>query len=192
MNGRLNLFQEAGILLILLSSLLFLGSEVLGAYRIARLEALTQQLESRLPPPSEGDPEQYSDKQMPVMTLDGSDFCALLQVPAHSVSLPVADSWEKNAISRQPQRFWGSVYDDSLVIGGSNRQGQLDFCAKLDTGDKIVITDMSGTQFSFEVSQIQRKTHADTPTLLASTAPLTLFTPDTLSNGYIIVYCLRQ
>ena len=122
---------------------------------------------------------------MPVLQLEGEDFCGLLEVPSYGVSLPVGGEWEEGRVSVYPRRFWGSVYDRSMVIGGSGRNGQLDFCAKLDLGDTLRFTDMEGTRFSYEAVRIDRKKQIDAEELLWVRWDLTLFSYEETSGSYI-------
>lgn len=188
MRGKLNFLQKLGTLLVFLSFSLLISLEIFEIWNTSAVEALTGQMISRLPPASEGDPQQYSDSEMPVMILDGKDFCALLRVPAFGVSLPVGNTWEEGSLSRYPHRFWGSAYDNSLVIGGSSQQ--FDFCGKLDIGDKILVKDMTGAEFSYETTGIERHPHADVETLLERQEDLTLFVRDDVSQGYIMIQCV--
>lgn len=190
MMGRLNWFQKLGFLLILLSGLILLGSELMAGRNRAQTEKLIEQMEAILPENGQGLPEVYSDPAMPVLQLEGEDFCGLLKVPSYGVTLPVGSEWDDGSIAAYPRRFWGSAYDRSLVIGGSDRKGQFDFCARLDIGDKVRVTDMEGTCFSYEVVRIDRKKQLDAETLLENQWDLTLFTQESDSRNYILVGCM--
>lgn len=189
MKGKLNLPQKLGALLILFSCLILLGSEGIAAYHRHAAREIVGQIESRLPGPREGDPKNYSDAAMPVLQLGGSDFVGILEIPAFGVSLPIGNTWGRSEASRYPCRFQGSAYDSSLILGGIDKKGQLDFCGKLDLGDRIIVTDMTGTEFSYEVIRIDRRKAADSSTLTESESHLTLFARNTTSAGYIIVRC---
>ena len=81
-------------------------------------------------------------------------------------------------------------YGNSLIIGGSSQKGQFDFCEKMDLGDKITITDMTGTEFSYEVVRIDRRKNVQTETLQEGSYDLTLFVQDRISRAYIIARCM--
>lgn len=189
MNGKMNLLQKAGLLLVLVSSVLLLGSELMAARNQTVTKKLTVQIKANIPVISEGDPENYSDAGMPVLQLEGKDFAGLLQVPSFGVNLPIGSSWDVAAVSQYPCRFWGSAYDNSLIVGGSGRKGQFDFCGKLDLGEKILVTDMAGARFSYEVVRIDRRNHADMECFEESEADLILFVRESSSRSYIIVRC---
>lgn len=190
MKDKLNLLQKLGLGLILISCVLLLGSEFFTIRNRSSAQDLAGQLESFLPERCEGDPENYSDISMPVLQLNGTDFSGLIQVPAFGISLPMGNHWDRTAVTKYPCRFWGSLYDHSLIIGGSSGKGQFDFFGRLDLGDKISVTDMTGTKFSYEVVRIDRRKNADIETLQETAYDLTLFVHDSSSLDYILVRCL--
>lgn len=186
MKGKLNFFQVFGLLLVVLSAAILLGSRWLANRHSDQAKALASEIKANLPQISEGDPENYSDPAMPVLQLPEGDFSCLIEIRSFGIALPVGSSWDAAGLSLYPRTFWGSAYDSSLIIGGSS---QFDFCGKLDLGDEIRITDMTGAQFSYEVSRIDRRAHVDLDTLQADGSHLTLFVKDDSAGTYIIVRC---
>lgn len=189
MKEKLNFLQKLGLALILLSGILLLGSELLVSWNRAENKALVTQIKAALPEASEGDPENYSDADMPVLQLAGKDFVGLLQVPSFGVHLPIGSTWSPGRVLRNPCRFWGSAYDNSLILGGSSQKGQFDFCGALDLGEKILVTDMTGARFSYEVAKIDRRQHAEMETFRETDSDLVLFVKENSSGAYIIVRC---
>lgn len=92
-------------------------------------------------------------------------------------------------ISSRPGRFWGSIYDGTCILGGSNQEGQFAFCSRLDVGDDIVITDMQGVEFRCCVERIDRSQSADFEQLYHADYPLTLFVREKYESRYIVVRC---
>lgn len=178
-----------GFLLILSGALLFAGSEFLAARNQKVAEDTAGRILALLPPVSQGIPENYSNPDMPALELDGTDYTAVLQIPAFGISLPVESAWGDGKCDACPRRYWGSAYNRSLIIGGSPAKGQFDFCARLDIGDKITLTDMAGARFSYEVVRIDRRSQAGIYELSENTPDLVLFVRDSASVGYIIVRC---
>ena len=189
MKEKLNFLQKLGLFLVAVSALTLLGTEFLASRQGENARNLYSQIRSDIAQTYEGDPGDYSDPEMPVLHREGENFVCLLDVPAFGIRLPVAGQWDSNRINRYPCRFWGSAYDNSLILGGSNWKGQLDFLDKLDLGDRLVITDMTGGEFSYEVTEILRRGHTDLETLQQIRGDLTLFARDPASTGYIVVRC---
>jgi hypothetical protein len=148
------------------------------------------QLKSLLQPRVPGVTDQFTAMDMPVLQLDGRDYVALLEVPAFSVALPVRSTWGTLASQACPSRFSGTVYDSTLVIGGSDRQGHLDFLSAIENGDLVLVTDMTGAQFTYRVSRITHSRTASAQMLLQDNADLTLFAWDSTSLEYVIVRCV--
>lgn len=82
------------------------------------------------------------------------------------------------------------AYDNSLVIGGADHPTQFGFCAEIQHGTAISVTDMAGAQFSYTVSRIDRAKHAETSWLQSGEYDLSLFCRDTYSLEYIVVRCI--
>ena len=125
---------------------------------------------------------------MPVLELSGRDYVCMMEVPGFGVSLPVCDDWSDRSEVANPCRYWGSCYDGSLIIGGG-RMAQLEFCAQLDLGDRIVVTDMRGQEFTYFVTGISRTESLTFDRLREGEHPLSIFTRDGYSNRYILVRC---
>ena len=143
-----------------------------------------------LPDRTPGVPGAYSDSVMPVLEINGADYVALLEIPAQGVVLPVSDQWNSMGLSNSPARFSGSAYDKSLVIGGVDHPKQFGFCDEIEHGVVITITDMTGVQFSYIVSRIDRSKHAQTQWLQNEEYDLTLFCRSAYSMEYIAVRCI--
>lgn len=126
---------------------------------------------------------------MPILQIDGVDYAALLEIPAFDIRLPIANNWNSQKLSDPPARFSGSVNQEPLVIGGADEAYQFGFCDKIENGTPITITDMTGAQFSYTVSQIDRSNSAQAQWLMKTDWDLTLFCRDKLTLEYIAVRC---
>lgn len=179
-----------GVVLVLggLGLGLFFGVKTyLGPEKSQRVAA---QLEAMLPERTRGVPTETEDP-MPVLEIDGVDYVALLEVPGYGVKLPVSDEWNTKNLYTAPSRFSGSAYDSNLIIGGNDLK-QFSFCAQIENGEKILVTDLTGAQFSYTVVAIDRAKHAEAQWLAEEGNDLTLFCADTYSMGYIAVRCVQS
>lgn len=177
--------QILGILLVLAAA----GVVLLGAVNSRRTKDIVLQLEQSLPQRFTGYEGIYTDAAMPVLQIGGEDFVGILDVPGFGVKLPVGGSWDSGKTGTWPCRFWGSAYDGSLVIGGSGQPGQLSFCEEIDMGDMLTFTDMTGAEFDYRVTWVERSESAQTQWLIQETCDLTVFARDPLSLEYIAVRC---
>ena len=187
MKKRFNLFILLGALLIFAG----LGAMVLTQNsaeknRISATET-AEKIMAVLPPATEGIEGMYSFSEMPAMSVDGTDYIALLKAEKYGVKMPIANRWSKNSAEKHPCRFTGSCYDGSMVIGAG--EVHFAFLAQLDIGDKITLTDMLGAEFNYTVEKIFRSDSAESEKLTAGDYPLVLFTFNSKENKYIIVNC---
>lgn len=186
---NVSFLQILGIGLILCSAALLAFQHFRAGAAERKSQAVVSQLEALLPERTPGIPGNYVEPAMPVLELDGEDFSGLLDVPAFGVTLPVGSSWDTGKLGFYPCRFWGSVNDNSLVIGGTDQQGQFDFCDQIHPGASVTVTDLTGAEFTYSVTRVDRAKHADAQWLCCEAYDLTLFARSTYSLEYIAVRC---
>ena len=155
-------------------------------------ERVVAKMESLLPGPVEGEAGQYPDTGMPTLQIDGVDYVAMIEVPAFQVKLPVANYWDSGRLADSPARFSGSAYDSTMVIGGADYSRQFAFCDQIDLHTTVILTDMTGVQFTYQVTAVQRSDSAEREWLADESCDLTLFCKDSYSMDYIAVRCRRK
>lgn len=178
-----------GIALIVASLLAIVVLQVRNHIGAKKTQTALAQMEQLLPERSSGIPGVYPNANMPVLQIGGMDYVALLEIPALGISLPVADQWDPDKLFDSPARFSGSAYDHSLVIGGTDTSDQFAFCDKIGNGTRITVTDMTGSQFTYEVTSVDRAKKAESVWLQDPEYHLTLYCRDTYSMEYIAVRC---
>ena len=75
-----------------------------------------------------------------------------------------------------PCRYWGSVYDNSLVILGHNYLDHFGRLKSLELGDPIQFIDADGNIYRYEVVQQETLEKTDVDAMQDSPYDLTLFT----------------
>ena len=188
--------RKIPIALILGAVLIFVSLSFVITYQIRihvgekQCRAVASKMQELLPERSLGIPGTYPSLAMPSLQIDGTDYVALLEIPSMNVSLPVADKWNGKKLFDSPARFCGSAYDSSLVIGGRDQEHQFAFCDKIDNGTVVIITDMTGAQFTYTVKRVDRSDSAKSAWLADGEFDLTLFCRDAYSTKYIAVRCV--
>lgn len=134
-------------------------------------------------------PDGKGDTVMPSMELDGNDFSGIINIPLYNTELPVCNEWDKNNVGKYPHRFTGSIYDNSLIIGGSDNIGQFDFMKNISVGDNVHFTDTMGGRFSYVVSSIRITDDVSLDSLSNDDADLTFFARNSYGFDYTVVRC---
>lgn len=176
-----------GIVLILLSMSLLIFWQSRIKRNAEALSVYVQTLEELIPEVQSAVIEPRVNNAMPSLNVHGNNFIAILELPANDASLPVGASW--SVMDAYPCLYTGSAYDGSLIVGTSNQKGQFDFVKEISVGNAVYVTDMTGNQFSYKVTDIQYCDHADNQTLSSESDDLTIFVKNIYAFEYIIIRC---
>lgn len=176
-----------GILLIVGSLALLLWWQISIGNAAHRMDTYVAKLTERMPAPEPAILEERADNRMPSLRVDGNDFIGLLEFEGMAKVFPVGGDWSGNG--QFPSRYWGSIYDGSLVIGASNQRGQINFAKALMNGDRVFLTDMTGNRYSFYITDIFYRKQADNEDLISEESDLTLFVKNIYGFEYIIIRC---
>ena len=188
MKKRFPIAIVLGSCLVLISFILLIIFSLQGYFGAKKAEAVLAEMEQILPDSYQGSAG-TQNTYMPTLQINGEDYMAIVNVPSFGITLPVADKW--NAKLDLPERFYGSAYNNTLVIGGADDASQFSFCKKIEHGATVIITDMTGAQFKYEVIAIARASSASADWLITEDADLTLFCHDLYTMEYIAVRCKR-
>lgn len=131
------------------------------------------------------------DMAMPSRIIDGIAYIAALEIPALGLELPVADDWDYEKLRSAPCRYAGSAYRDTLVIAGHNYAAHFGSLYKLAAGDAVVLSDMDGNVFRYEVAEILTLEATAVQAMRESEYDLTLFTCTSDGFARVAVRCLR-
>ena len=190
MNKKWN-FQKiclwAGFCLIAAAAVALLGYQWSITAAGSRAEAYVQAMDSLIPTPQGAAVESRRDNTMPLLSLDGTDFVGILEMPAYDSRLVVCGTWGQP--EKYPCRFGGSIYDSTMCIGATTQKGQYDFYREISVGDAISFTDVEGNRYAYTVADIRYEKHADQDALQSRNSPLTLFIKNVYATEYILLFC---
>lgn len=178
-----------GFLLIIGAVALMVLGQISQGSAAQRAEALVREIRRLTPPVHRGTVYDRANTAMAAMEVEGMDFVAILDIPGCGRELPVFGHWETGKIPSFPCRYTGSIYDGSLIIGGSDNAGQFDFMKVISISDSVSITDMTGARYGYTVTDIRVTRDVSTGSLRSQDADLVLFARNTATLDYTLVLC---
>lgn len=182
---RLLLVAGSILAVITILSLLLWQTNLLASHQQAA--DYVNLIKTLIPEPQGAALEERTNNDMPVLSLDGTDYIGILEMPRYNSALPVCGDWSRYA--RFPGCYLGNVYEGSLQIGGTSRKGQYDFFREISVGDAVYFTDMTGNYYQYTVRNIRYAQHADQQIIKNEDAALTLFIKNIYAFEYILVFC---
>lgn len=192
-SGTLTLLLTlAGIGLILFAVLGVVTDSILVARADQRAHKIVENMRMLMPDAADGVPDDRVNLTMPMLELDGENFIGLVEIPKYESALPIYGEWDTSKVSDFPCRYMGTLYDGSLILGGSDNQGQFDFTKLITNDDVIYVTDVSGIRFSFVVTEVIKTTDVSTENLTAGEADLVLFARNTYALDYTVIRCVLK
>lgn len=187
------------LLLSVFGMILVIGAVILTVFQSVRQNktaadnrAIVEKLLTVMPPVHTGERDDRVDMNMPMLEMDGENFIGILEIPLYGKQLPVCGSWSRYKVSAFPCRYYGNLYDGSLIIGGSDMVGQFDFLRTVSIGDSVLLTDMTGGRYLYTVQWVHRTSDVSAENLMSDTADLVLFARNSYSLDYSVMQCSLQ
>ena len=126
---------------------------------------------------------------MPVVDVEGRSFIGTVQVPSLGLLLPIQSEWAKENAKVSVCRYEGSAYENDLIICGHNYAEHFGTLNELTTGDSVIVTDMNGKSFYYEVVNIETLGAYDVEEMKSGEWDLTLFTCTVGGSNRVTVRC---
>lgn len=171
--------NKSGYIYILIGALFIVAAAILLRHNLSESQAAGDESEKMLEELMEQMPDQVLDAEsgdMPVVDVDGHSFIGTLEIPSLGLLLPIQNEWSKANAKYAICRYKGSVYENNLIICGHNYPEHFGNINELSTGDSVVVTDMNGKSFYFQVSNIETLGAKDVIKMDSGDWDLTLFT----------------
>lgn len=130
--------------------------------------------------------------EMPVKEIDGREYIAAISIPALELELPVFSTWDYTKLQIAPCYYSGSVYTDDFVVCAHNYYGHFGRIKTLTAGDSVIVVDMDGHVFNYEVSCVETlQPTAVEDMIKGDDWDLTLFTCTIGGATRVTVRCVR-
>lgn len=114
--------------------------------------------------------------EMPTMMIDGHEYIGYLEMPTIGITLPVMSDWSYKQLRIAPCRYWGSAYDDSMVILAHNYDRHFGRISSLNVGDPVQFVDADGNIFKYVVAAHETLERLQMRKMVDNDYDLTLFT----------------
>lgn len=129
---------------------------------------------------------------MPIKTVNGHEYIAALSIPSLELELPVYSTWDYTKLQSAPCYYAGNVYSDDFVICAHNYYGHFGRIKTLSVGDSVIIVDMDGNVFNYEVSCVETLQPTDVEDMIRGDDwDMTLFTCTIGGATRVTVRCER-
>ncbi len=138
-------------------------------------------------------PEEKPDPlhPMPTIQIDGVSYIGYVQIPGLGLSLPVIEESTPENLNIAPCRFFGSVYQNDLVIGGHRYSRHFANINTLGYGAPITFTDTQGNVYTYEVTECEVIEAYEAEYLCSGDWDLTLYTCTPGGRSRVAVRCVR-
>ena len=137
---------------------------------------LLEQLDTKtLTMPTESQPAETIDPQLPIKTCMDYDLIGVLQVPSVNLRLPILADWSDELLKVAPCRYQGSLTGGEMIIMGHNYTSHFYPLLSAQLGDTVVLETTEGKTLTFRVDKIEHL-HRTEGEKLPSAYPLTIVT----------------
>ena len=130
-----------------------------------------------------------NDTKMATVEVDGYDCIGILSVPVLDLELPVLTDWSYAKLKKAPCHYYGSYYEKDFVIAAHNYKSHFGRLSKLQAGDIVVFTDVSGTVHYYEVVILETLPKNATKEMITSGFDLSLYTCTPGGSNRVTVRC---
>lgn len=132
------------------------------------------------------------DANMPMISVEGMDYIGTLKAERVGMDVPVLAHWDEEDAWQAPCRYFGSAYDDSLVVCGHNMWSHFAPLMSMEIGDEVTFTDVNGNTIIYEVIQIYNLGPKEIEAMITGDWDLTLFTCTYSGVDRVTVRCIRK
>lgn len=129
--------------------------------------------------------------ETPMIQIEEDWYIGILTIPALGVELPVLEAWSYANLRKSPCRYEGDPADDNLILAAHNYHSHFGNIGSLEEDDTVLFTDCAGTQYQYQVSQIEEVNGNNAAKMEEGDWDLTLFTCTYSGKSRVTVRCKR-
>ena len=150
---------------------------------------MLQEIQQQIAEESDSENEEQHPQQIPVGEIKGYEYIGILTIPALEVELPVLTDWSYAKLKVAPCLYYGNCYEPDFVIAAHNYQSHFGRLSKLQAGDIVTFTDVSGNINGYEVILIETLAENATKEMITSGFDLSLYTCTPGGGSRVTVRC---
>lgn len=201
-------FVILGAVLLAAALLLFLHNQdedrQAGESADAAMEAIRQVIgeggpqmldlsEEETTPDETGETEEGSTEPtaLTAVEIDGNRYIGYLSIPAYDLELPILETWSEAGLRVAPCLQYGSPLTDDAVIAGHNYDKHFLTLHKVQPGDYLTFTDMTGYTIEYGVVETKIIDPRNVSEAVDSGYDLTLYTCTIGGQSRVLVCCNR-
>ncbi|MDO4649153.1 MAG: sortase [Eubacteriales bacterium] len=195
--------KKLGVICILLGTALILSALFLygynryenkksGDYADTVLKQMEERVKSKEPTvPEAPSPEPTTVPEAPSLVIDGYGYIASIQIPDLGIELPVMADWSYEKMRMAPCRQFGSSRTDDLVIAAHNYDSFFGRLKDLNSGARIIVTDVDGTVNTYELDHLETLAPTAVEAVQYSGYALVLYTCTYGGQTRVAAFCSR-
>jgi len=130
-------------------------------------------------------------KDMKTTNIDGYDYIGWITIPTLNLELPIMSEHDYTRLNIAPCRYYGSIYTNDLIICAHSYETHFKNIDKLNQNDLIIITDINGNIYKYEVLEIEILNPKEVSKMIDNDFDLTLYTCTNDGLNRITVRCNR-
>ena len=123
--------------------------------------------------------------------IDSDWYIGILTIPTLQVEVPIFSEYVFDQLPYTPCRYAGSYLTDNMIVAAHNYDSHFGRIRKLDSGDPIDFTDVTGTVYHYQVIQTEILPDTAVEEMEQGNWDLTLFTCTLSGTQRVTVRCER-
>ena len=135
--------------------------------------------------------QEEQSKEMKITNINGYDYIGTITIPTLNLELPIMSEYDYNRLMISPCRYYGSIHTNDLIICAHSYKTHFKYLDKLKQKDLIMITDIDGNNYFYEVLEIEILNPDQVSEMINNEFDLTLYTCTNDGQKRITVRCNR-
>lgn len=126
------------------------------------------------------------------INIEGYNYLGTITIPTLNLELPIMDQYDYDRLKIAPCLYYGSIYTNDLIICAHSYKTHFGYIGSLKQGDDIIISDLVGNNYIYEVLEIEILAEDDVYEMINNDFDLTLYTCTTDGFNRVTVRCNRK